>query len=187
MKLLPFFRIHNFFDFFFNWFLRTQFVWMGVFFFNFFVTGWEFFAIVSTCFFVSWNYWLSSERIIWDSIFFMQVFKGALKEAIKEYQKKKYGVSRFPTFFSILHCYFHFEIRHPKKDQEYCTCPQQVDDFFCFIFESSFSFCFVFSNQQFVGFWSFSSISLSLDENSSSSVTKVGYRICPFSSNHFFD
>ena len=51
-------------------------------------------------FFVSWNYWLSIERIIWDPIFFL-VFKGALKEAIKEYQKK-YGVFRFPTFLESI-------------------------------------------------------------------------------------
>ena len=65
----------------------------------------------------------------------MQVFKGALKKAIKEYQKK-YGVSNFRTLVvtdadiqktkNILRrlCfeYFHFEIPIIQKDQEYCTC-----------------------------------------------------------------
>ena len=80
------------------------------FFFNFFVTGWEFkfflyqsrvsylsilqqpllrlvlFAIVSTCFF-SWNYWLSSERIIGDSIFLCRYSKELWKKRSKNTKK----------------------------------------------------------------------------------------------------
>ena len=123
MKLLPFFRIHNFFDFFFNWFSDTicvdgslflQFLchWMRIQVLPLPKSGIVFVHSPATTsstssfrncfdlFFVSWNYWLSSERIIGDSIFLCRYSKELWKKRSKN-TKKKYGVSNFRTFLTF--------------------------------------------------------------------------------------
>ena len=117
--------IHNFFDFFFIWFLDTICV-DGSLLVNGNMDKNSSTSSFRNCFdmfFVSWNYWLSIERIIWDPIFFWYS---------KELWKKR--------------------SKNTKK-----------------IWGLQISYLFRIHN-----FLTFSSIYLSLDENSSSSVTKVG-------------